>query len=153
MGLDMYLTKRHYVKNWDHHPEEEHYDIDVKKGGETVEEIDTKKVSHIVEDVAYWRKFNALHGWFVENCQGGEDDCGEYYVSIEKLRQLLDLLKAVLDNPEKAEESLPVMAGFFFGSYEYDEWYFDYIKETIEILEKELSIENNNASYYYTSSW
>jgi hypothetical protein len=103
--------------------------------------------------VAYWRKFNALHGWFVENCQGGEDDCGEYYVSIEKLRQLLDLLKAVLDNPEKAEESLPVTAGFFFGSYEYDEWYFDYVKETIEILEKELSIENNNASYYYTSSW
>ena len=153
MGLDMYLRKRHYVKNWDHHPEEEHYEIDVKKGGETAEEIDTKKVSHIVEDVAYWRKFNALHGWFVENCQGGEDDCGEHYVRIEKLRQLLDLLKAVLDNPEKAEQSLPVTAGFFFGSYEYDEWYFDYVKETIEILEKELSIENNNASYYYTSSW
>ena len=27
------------------------------------------------EEVAYWRKFNALHNWFVQNCQDGVDEC------------------------------------------------------------------------------
>ena len=37
MGLDMYLKREHYVKNWDHNPEEKRFDITVKRGGETYE--------------------------------------------------------------------------------------------------------------------
>ena len=28
------------------------------------------------EEVGYWRKANAIHGWFVRNVQNGKDDCG-----------------------------------------------------------------------------
>ena len=31
-------------------------------------------------EVAYWRKANAIHGWFVYNIQDGVDDQNEYYV-------------------------------------------------------------------------
>ena len=32
--------------------------------------------SSLYQTVAQWRKANAIHAWFVEHVQGGEDDCG-----------------------------------------------------------------------------
>ena len=153
MGLDQYLTKRHYVKNWNHTPEEKKSQVIVLKGGKVNSDIDTTKVSEVIVDVAYWRKFNALHKWFVEKVQNGEDDCGEYFVDIMDIKDLLETLKQVRDNKDKAEELLPTTEGFFFGGTDYDEYYYDNVDETIEILEKELAIEDNDADYYYSSSW
>jgi hypothetical protein len=58
---------------------------------------------------------------------------------------------AVKLNPEQAESLLPAGSGFFFGGDEYDEWYFDKIEYTIEVLKEALS--DDDASYYYSSSW
>ncbi len=46
----------------------------------------------ISEPVGYWRKANAIHRWFVENVQDGEDDC-DYHreVTAEDLEELRDL--------------------------------------------------------------
>ena len=41
--------------------------------------------------VAYWRKANQIHSWFVQNVQGGEDECQPHHVSREQLRDLRDL--------------------------------------------------------------
>lgn len=49
-----------------------------------------------VSEVGYWRKSNQIHAWFVDTCQGGNDDCKEYDVSIEQLHQLRDLCFNVL---------------------------------------------------------
>lgn len=49
------------------------------------------------EEVAYWRKANMIHNWFVENVQNGEDDCGTYEVTEENLADLLDICERVLD--------------------------------------------------------
>lgn len=77
MGLDMYLIKR-------------------KKN-------DTQDDSF--NQVAYWRKANQIHNWFVKNVQGGNDDCGEYKVTVDQLESLLDLCHVTLDNIEcKFEE-------------------------------------------------
>lgn len=35
----------------------------------------------ISEQVAYWRKANQIHRWFVNIVQGGEDDCNPYEVT------------------------------------------------------------------------
>ena len=75
MGLDMYLKREHYVKNWAFNPEEKRFDITVKRGGETYENINFDKISSISEDIMYWRKFNALHNWIVTNCANGTDEC------------------------------------------------------------------------------
>lgn len=97
MGLDMYLYRKTYVKNWDHNPAEKRFEITVKQGGKPFKAINPERINYITEEVGYWRKANAIHRWFVENVQDGKDDCGEYYVSREQLTSLRDLCLRVLE--------------------------------------------------------
>ena len=149
MGLDMYLDKRTYVKYWEHNGDD-NYEVKVTKKYEPTN-IDPKKVKYIIEEAGYWRKANQIHRWFVQNVQGGEDDCGDYYVERNQLQELLDLCKIVQADHSKAEELLPSTSGFFFGGTDYDEWYYNDIDTTISILEE--ALEDKNGEYYYTSSW
>ena len=151
MGLDMFLSKKTYVKQWDSQSSEERYDVVVTKGGVPVNDIDTTKISYIEEEVATWRKANHIHLWFVENIQAGVDKCGEYYVSERELRELLRVCKLVQADNSLAEALLPTQSGFFFGGTEYDEWYFKDIDYTISMLEAVLNTDSGD--YYYSSSW
>ena len=150
MGLDMYLSKKTYVKYWEHNGDN-NYDVKVTKAGNPTK-IDPKKVSYIVEEVGYWRKANQIHQWFVDNVQGGVDDCRDAYVERGKLEELLNLCKIVSIDKDKAEQLLPTASGFFFGGTGYDEWYYEQINETIEILEEALSDEEAD-HFEYHSSW
>lgn len=51
----------------------------------------------IGEEVAYWRKANAIHAWFVERVQGGEDDC-RYHKEVAKdiIAELRDICAEVI---------------------------------------------------------
>ena len=89
MGLDMYLEKRTYVRNWDHSPDDRRHEITVKLGGKDHPAIKTERISYIIKHIAYWRKANQVHQWFVDNCQDGKDDCGTHYVPRKKLQELL----------------------------------------------------------------
>lgn len=51
------------------------------------------------KEIGYWRKANAIHRWFVENVQNGEDDCRDYFVTKEQLTELLNLVNQVLADP------------------------------------------------------
>ena len=150
MGLDMYLDKRTYVKHWDHIEEAKQYKVEVTRGGEPTN-IDPKKVKYVIEEAGYWRKANAIHKWFVDNCQDGVDDCRDAYVGFKELQTLLDLCRIVIIDKSKAEQLLPSTSGFFFGNTEYDEWYYNDIQNTIDILEK--ALEDKDGEYYYSSSW
>lgn len=68
MGLDMYLTKRIWVGS----------DERAKATITGVEGVKADRVKFIMEDAGYWRKANAIHRWFVDNVQHGDDDCREY---------------------------------------------------------------------------
>ena len=150
MGLDMYLSKKTYVKYWEHNGDD-NYEVKVTKAGKLTN-INPKKVSYIVEEVGYWRKANQIHDWFVKNVQDGVDDCRNAYVSREKLQELFDICRIVAIDKSKAEDLLPTASGFFFGGTEYDEWYYEQIDETIQILEEALSDENAD-EFEYHSSW
>lgn len=104
-------------------------------------------------EVCYWRKFNALHRWFVVNCQNGVDDCGLYNVSKDKLYELLNTLKQIDTNNSLSEILLPTQGGFFFGGVEYDEWYFNDIKQSIEMLSEVLNKLRDDEELMYHSSW
>jgi hypothetical protein len=142
MGLDMYLTKKFYV--WSENRDK------VKITG--VKGVNSRKVKEICEDAGYWRKANAIHNWFVQNVQDGEDDCKDYYVSEDQMKDLLGLVKKVLKNHKLAEKLLPPASGFFFGDTNIDEWYFKDLEETQKILEEALA-DKGDAEYYYRSSW
>jgi hypothetical protein len=150
MGLDMYLSKKTYVKYWEHNGDN-NYEVTVTKAGNPTK-INPKKVSYIVEEVGYWRKANQIHNWFVENVQNGIDECQESYVSREQLQSLLDICRIVKIDKDKAPQLLSTQSGFFFGGTEYDEWYFNDIDNTIQIIEEALSDENAD-DFAYRASW
>jgi hypothetical protein len=108
-------------------------------------------VKEVSIDAMYWRKANAIHGWFVEKCQGGRDECQETYVPREKLVELRDLCKSIIDNPNTT--GLEPTQGFFFGSYEKDEWYYQDLKNTVEGITNALSLPEHKYEFYYQSSW
>lgn len=158
MGLDMYLEKRTYVKNWDFMGKPELHEVTVKLGGKVRKDIDKKKISSIVEEAAYWRKANQIHRWFVENVQEGKDDCGSYRVDIEQLKKLVDICETVLaaKNDTLSATLLPPMQGFFFGSYEFDDWYYENVSNTIDMLKECIinhTVDKGSEDYYYQSSW
>lgn len=155
MGLDMYLYARDYISGYEFSPAEERADalavmtVAQRRGFPT-------PISPSVEiqvEVAYWRKANQIHNWFVKNVQNGVDECQYSYVSRSQLKELHDLCVDLLKdrNPDKAAKLLPTQCGFFFGSTEYDEFYWHNIENTISQLEPLL--ENDNVEYYYCSSW
>jgi hypothetical protein len=60
----------------------------------------------------------------------------------------------MIKDPTKAQELLPTTDGFFFGSTDYDEYYYKDIKQTIVELEKILAEPNaSNCEYEYIASW
>ena len=153
MGLDMYLTRKTYVKQWSHQTPEEQFELSITKGGKPYDGIDLSNVTNIEEEVGYWRKANQIHRWFVENVQNGVDDCGEYSVSKSELETLRNICTEVVNDHSKAEELLPSAAGFFFGNTDYDEWYYNDVQHTIEIIDKIIGETNPNQDIYYSSSW
>jgi len=146
MGLDMYLNASKHLYR------EESFELIEKIKKMTVSSMIPRR---IVFDAMYWRKANAIHKWFVDNVQFGEDDCKEYDVDIDQLKTLCSLLDKMLSMPkEEAIKLLPTTSGFFFGSTEYDEWYWKVIEETRDRLNELLSDPTIDDYYFtYQSSW
>ena len=119
----------------------------------------------IFEDIGYWRKANQIHTFFVQECQGGVDECQLTKISQKKLNKLMSLCKQALALKEVylndgiiqgkgCEEILPTQSGFFFGGTEFNEWYFQDIEETIEIISKVLTeTDFKTQTIFYRSSW
>ena len=59
-----------------------------------------------------------------------------------------------IKDPSVAMELLPTTSGFFFGSTDYDEYYVNDIKDTIDIVTKVLETTDfEKEMIYYVSSW
>jgi hypothetical protein len=151
MGLDMYLTAKRYV--WKHLDEEQSLQSELNKVMEEELCSTDMRVSEVSVNAFYWRKANAIHKWFVDNVQGGEDNCREYWVQDTQLKQLLQLCQLALEHKDKPDKILPTADGFFFGSTDYEEWYWADIENTIEGLEKVLQLDTSKWDFYYRASW
>jgi hypothetical protein len=154
MGLDMYLRAKRYVSGYDFSSAEdrETYAKIVEIMGEALATGESKG-AEVSITTGYWRKANQIHGWFVNHVQNGEDECKEHYVSREKLSLLKQMCLDVLEDNSKAEDLLPPAEGFFFGHYEYDEYYYDQLRYTVELIHRVLNNTTDEDSIYYQSSW
>lgn len=76
------------------------------------------------KEVAYFRKVNFLLPFF-EYCE----DCSRLEIDDYKIDELLVKCKQVLEDHSLAETLLPTQGGFLFGNTEYNDWYFDDVKE------------------------
>lgn len=153
MGLDQYLEARKFVSSYS---DAKNYNELVANAGFRTGDLPHSTYATVSIEAMYWRKANQIHDWFVQNVQDGEDNCRPYYVNRDKLKELLDICEQVLDarTEETSKELLPVASGFFFGSSEYDEYYYEAIEETAEGLTKLLlNPAFEGMDFYYQASW
>lgn len=162
MGLDMYLNARQYIRSVSSYEtmerSPEHLTILTLSGLEGFKESH-KYGAYVSVCAAYWRKANAIHQWFVDNVQNGEDDCNEYGVSIESMRELIKDCQTVLSDMSQAEDILAPQAGFFFGGTEIDAFYVETLDYTVERLSALIELseaeaaKGNYVNFTYQSSW
>lgn len=102
MGLDQYLTAEVSLGGYNWSPEHERLDAETIVQATNLDHVwsDMARRVEVRVHVAYWRKANAIHRWFVENCQGGVDDCGTYPVTKADLRRLHETCVIVLASSE-----------------------------------------------------
>lgn len=110
---------------------------------------------------AYWRKANAVHAWFVDQCQGGVDECQESDpIHVERLAELRSRCAKALELYEAGDhrgagEQMAPRPGFFFGGTDLDEgWAYD-MRDTVEQVERVVhqAIEVGGVEFVYQSSW
>jgi hypothetical protein len=106
------------------------------------------------DEVAYWRKANAIHGWIIKHTNS-VDDCTPISLTKEDLIKLRDTCKMVLtmNNAELAMEWLPPSTGFFFGNNQINEWYWSDIQDTVDKLNEALAHSVDDAMFEYQASW
>lgn len=163
MGLDMYLYGSKYCSNWDHNDPKSNkpfHDIVKAIGMKDFKGCDGSPHLNVQVCLAYWRKANAIHKWFVNNVQGGKDDCYKHYVNIANLKDLKEVCELVLRHKDSGDqdkiiaEHLPPQDGFFFGSTVIDEYYWYDLEDTIKQIDSILDNENvKDYDFYYQSSW
>lgn len=207
MGLDMYLIRRVRRNKKDLNKYSDYkYRSYYNKNGEEIgfefqewhkySDDDKKNLikesSKIVDtyDLAYWRKANQIHKWFVDNVQNGEDNCDDYKVKTSDIKKLYNLCNKLLDkivlvdaripngceyktnakgesikeyhyidgktikDPGVCKDLLPTQDGFFFGSTDYDQYYYEdlvYTRDRLKEILDEYDISKEDI--YYTSSW
>lgn len=94
----MYLYKKYYIRNSLNEADKQ-IKVTVPKALKDRVVIDNKKVRYITQEVAYWRKANQIHNWFVNNVIGGddEDNGGDHYVTRKQLVELYETCKKVVE--------------------------------------------------------
>jgi len=184
MGLDMFLEGSFSTRAYTQLTDQDYTDI--RKGKKvTIERssaledaldaigFQNAPIDHQYNYLTYvfpiitWRKANAIHKFFVDEVQNGHDNCERHWVSLENLKELLTRINEILkieDKEEritKASKILPTdNEGCFFGSLDYDDWYFQDLERTKETLDKLFAYEKKMSgtgkcfdNFYYQSSW
>ena len=74
--------------------------------------------------VGYFRKVNCVYRYFEDKLT---DETA--WVTKDECEDIVKRCSAVLENPDLASELMPTRSGFFFGSTEYDKYYFSDLKD------------------------
>lgn len=93
---------------------------------ECVNDILESFVSH--EDM-YYRKVNCLYAYFNDRLEN--EQC---LVTLDDCKKIIKYAKTILETRDTdiAEKLLPTQSGFFFGSTEYNRYYFADVKDVLE---------------------
>ena len=74
--------------------------------------------------VGYFRKVNCVYRYFEDKLT---DETA--WVTKDECEDIVKRCSAVLENPDLASELMPTRSGFFFGSTEYDKYYFSDLRD------------------------
>lgn len=111
------------------------------------EEYDT------IEELWRGRKENHIHA-AIEHLSGLDAvNCGYLFLRKPVVERLTERLAEVSRDHSLAATMLPTQDGFFFGSTEYDEYYFGDIERELEAFERILKEWDESKSYAYWEWW
>ena len=186
MGLDMYLYARDYQSKANYK--------DKKKGIEGFYPDALKRLGNkIFKDnfmskqtryqIGYWRKFNALQGYFEKKVEHENELLHGIYVDWDTMEELIKIMikvkkelkkcptkqvKVVVGwkNGEKiykdmtvydcelAQELLPPETGFFYGSEYIDEYYVECLDYSLKLFRKALKLsKEHDYDIIYEANW
>ena len=101
---------------------------------------------------AYFRKVNFIFYYFDQTI-GTMQDQWFAFVKPEDVDDLIDRCERVLKNHELAHSLLPTQSGFFFGSTDYDDWYFSDVKSCLKQMKKYRKLLKDGVTGYVIFSW
>lgn len=81
------------------------------------------------QDDAYFRKFNFIYEYFFDRLK--DEECEVYKSDVASIIERCD---KILENHSLAPSLLPTRSGFFFGSTEYDKYYFDDVEHCKTVM-------------------
>jgi hypothetical protein len=167
MGLDMYLEGSKVINAYRPLPKEMALAIAVKEGLGLPD--CANPLSAIETGIMTWRKSNAIHKWFVDNCQEGVDNCQRTELKLVHLEELHSVLEQLLGrqpgqgpayDAKLAAELLPPCEGFFFGGTEIDAAYWEDVETThhrigqwIDFIKRDNVGGLHEWELFYRASW
>ena len=100
---------------------------------------------------AYFRKVNFLFKYYEDRGRMYE----QYYAftDADDVDDLIDRCERVLKNHGLAYSLLPTQEGFFFGSTDYDNWYFSDVKDCLKQMKKYRKLLKDGVTGYVIFSW
>lgn len=101
MGLDMYLEKREHRYRKD----DGTYSTDMNDYKSDKYGIGNSE--DVTREVAYWRKANQIHKWFVDNVCDGEDECEPHDCSLKQVKELRNLCVKVVKAIDGMKMTVP----------------------------------------------
>lgn len=104
--------------------------------------------------VGYFRKVNFLVKYFGDLGFDIENQT-PFCITKEQVTELRNRCQEVLSDHSKAEELLPTISGFFFGSTDYNEYYFEDVEQVLKYCEETLlpmfdSLDDRESIYFST---
>lgn len=101
---------------------------------------------------AYFRKVNFIYAFFSAK-EDFEDEC--VWVTLDDVNELIERCEKVLkeNDDEVSEELLPTQSGFFFGSTNYDEWYYKDVEDCLKQMKELKKILEKGDSVFVVMSW
>lgn len=89
-----------------------------------------EKVSR--KELAYFRKVNFLIPFFEGFFNTEIENLEDLELTRESIEELKDRCESVLKDYTLAKDLLPTQEGFFFGSTNYDEYYYDDVEDVLD---------------------
>lgn len=84
------------------------------------------------KELAYFRKVNFLIPFFKETLFSEINNLEDLKVTKESIEELKNRCEQVLNDHTLAKDLLPTQPGFFFGSTNYDEYYYKNVENVLE---------------------
>ena len=122
---------------------------DVKSLDEVKDFFINFETFYYADSDVYFRKVNFVYRYFSDKL---EDEC--CFADKNDIEELISRCDKVLADHSLAEELLPTTSGFFFGSTDYDEWYFKDVENCKKQMEDLLSKYNEETDViFFVMSW